>query len=97
VLGTLSALIDLNSATRGPHIFVLFGSALLLASWRPEWAWHWAVAVGPALVLQTGHWGPYAVDQFDVFYGIVPAAAGAICGVCLRRIIERINRNAIIR
>jgi hypothetical protein len=37
------------------------------------------------------------VDQFDVFYGIFPAAAGAICGVCLRRIIERMNRKAIIR
>jgi hypothetical protein len=100
VLGTLSALIDLNTATRWPHILLLFGSALLLARWRPEWAWRWALAVAlclPTLVLLTGHWGPYAVDQFDVFYGIVPAAAGAICGICLRRIIERMNRNAIIR
>jgi hypothetical protein len=100
VLGTVSALIDLHSATRWPHIFLLFGSALLLARWRPEWAWRWALAVGlclPALVLLTQQWGPYAVDQFDVFYGVVPAAAGVICGVCLRRIIDRMNRNAIIR
>jgi hypothetical protein len=95
VLGTVSALIDLNSATRWPHIFVLFGSALLLTRWRPKWAWRWAVAVTlclPALVLLTGHWGPYAVDQFDVFYGIVPAAAGVICGVFLGRVIDRMNR-----
>jgi hypothetical protein len=100
MLGSFSALIDLNSATRWPYILLLFGSALLLARWRAEWAWRWVVAVGlclPALVLLTGHWGPYAVDQLDVFYGIVPAAAGAICGVCLRRIIERMNRKAIIR
>jgi hypothetical protein len=100
MLGTVSALIDLHSATRWPHIFLLFSSALILACWRPEWAWRWALAVGlclPALVLLTRYWGPYAVDQFDVFYGIVPATAGVICGVCLRRIIDRMQRNAITR
>jgi hypothetical protein len=100
VLGTVSALIDLHSATRWPHIFLLFGSALLLAHWRPEWAWRWALVVGlclPAVVLLTHYWGPYAADQFDVFYGMVPATAGVICDVCLRRIIGRMNRNVMSR
>jgi hypothetical protein len=100
VLGTASALIDLHSATRWPHIFLLFASGLALACWRPEWAWRWAIAVAlclPAWVLLTRYWGPYAVDQFDVFYGTVPATAGVICGVCSRRIMDRMNRNAISR
>jgi hypothetical protein len=100
VLGTISALIDLQSATRWPHIALLSISALLLALWRPDWAWRWALALGlclPALVLLTHQWGPYAVDQFDVFYGMVPAAAGVIGGVCLRRMVDRMNRNPIIR
>jgi hypothetical protein len=98
VLGTVSALIDLRSDTRWPHICLLFGSALLLAYWRPEWAWRWGLTVGlclPALVVLTRNWGPYVVDQFDVFYGLVPATAGVICGVCLRRAIDRIKRAAI--
>jgi|GraSoiStandDraft_57_1057295.scaffolds.fasta_scaffold66890_4 hypothetical protein len=100
MLGTVSAIIDLHSATRWPHIFLLFSSALILACWRPEWAWRWALAAGlclPALVLLTRYWGPYALDQFDVFYGLVPATAGVICGVCLRRIFDRLHRNAITR
>jgi hypothetical protein len=100
VLGTVSALIDLQSPTRWPHIALLLSSALLLALWRPDWAWRWALAVSlclPALVLLTDRWGTYAVDQFDVFYGIVPAAAGVIGGVCLRRMIDRMNRHPTIR
>jgi hypothetical protein len=36
VLGTASALIELHSATRWPHIFLLFAAGLVLACWRPE-------------------------------------------------------------
>jgi hypothetical protein len=73
----------LNSASRWPYILVALGCGCRALSSR------FGTANGP--------WGPYEVDQFDVFYGIFPAAAGAICGVCLRRIIERMNRKAIIR
>jgi hypothetical protein len=98
VLGTASALIDVHSATRWPHIFLLFASGLALACWRPEWAWRWALATAlclPAWVVLTHFWGPYATDQFDVFYGIVPATVGVICGVCSRWIMDRMGRNAI--
>lgn len=100
VLGTVSALIDLHSPTRWPHIFLLFGSALCIGCWRPGWAWRWVFVLGlclPGLVLLTGQWGPYAVDQFDVFYGLVPATAGVVCGVFLRRITDHMHRNAITR
>jgi hypothetical protein len=41
--------------------------------------------------------GPYAVDQFDVFYGIVPAAVGTICAAWMRRISDWLNKKALIR
>jgi hypothetical protein len=100
LLGIVSAIVDLHSANRWPHIFLLFCSALLLALWRPKWAWRWALAVGlclPTFVLLTRDWGPYAVDQFDVFYGIVPAAVGTICGAAMRRISDWLNKRALTR
>jgi hypothetical protein len=99
-LGIVSATIDLRSANRWPHILLLFCSALALALWEPKWAWRWALAVGlclPTFVLLTRDWGPYAVDQFDVFYGIVPAAVGTVCGAAMRHISGRLNKKALTR
>jgi hypothetical protein len=100
LLGMVSAMVDLHSAHRWPLIFLLFCSALLLALWQPKWAWRWAFAVWlclPTFVLLTRYWGPYAVDQFDVFYGIVPAAVGTICAAWMRRISDWLNKKALIR
>lgn len=100
LLGIVSAVIDLHSPNRRPYIFLLFCSALILALWQPKWPWRWTLAVGlclPAFVLLTGDWGPYALDRFDVFYGIPPAAAGTICGASMRRISDRLNKKTVTR
>jgi hypothetical protein len=100
LLGIISAAMDLHSASRWPHIIFLFCSAFLLTLWQPKWPWRWAAIVAlclPIGVLALRDWGPYAVDQFDVFYGIVPAAAGTICGLVIRRISDRLTKKALTR
>jgi hypothetical protein len=95
LLGIISAAIDLHSANRWPYVILLFCSAFLLTLWQPKWPWRWAAIVAlclPIAVLALRDWGPYAVDQFDVFYGIVPAAAGTICGLVIWRIADRLNK-----
>jgi hypothetical protein len=85
--GIASALVDLNSSTRWPYIVLLWAFGLALASWRPKWAWRWTFLLGlslPAVVLVTNNWGPYSVDRFDVFYGLVPSTLGTLAGLALR-------------
>jgi hypothetical protein len=97
-LGIISAAIDLHSANRWPHVILLFCSAFVLTLWKPKCPWRWAAIVAlclPIAVLAVRDWGPYAVDQFDVFYGIVPAAAGTICGLMIRHISDRLNNKAL--
>jgi hypothetical protein len=87
--GILSAFVDLQSATRWPHVLLLASFGLILAYWQPKWAWRWTlllVAGLPTFVILTKNWGPYSVDRFDVFYGIVPAALGTLGGLVLRRV-----------
>ena len=88
-LGITSALIDLQSSTRWLYVVLLSTSGLVLAFWRPKWAWRWALLLGlclPSVVLVTNIWGPYVVDRFDVFYGLVPSALGATSGLVLRKL-----------
>ena len=90
--GMASALIDLQSSTRWPYIVLLFTFGVIFASWRPKWAWRWTGLLGlclPAVVLITNHWGPYSVDRFDVFYGLVPSGLGTLVGLALRKIPDR--------
>jgi len=85
--GISSAFVDLNSSTRWPYIGLLFTFGLILKSWRPKWAWRWIAVLGlslPAIVLLTNKWGPYSIDRFDVFYGLVPATVGSLAGLALR-------------
>jgi hypothetical protein len=92
VFGIASALVDLHSSTRWPHIILLCTCGFVLASWRPKWAWRWVIVVGlclPVLVLITNNWGPYSVDRFDVFYGLVPCTVGAVIGLVLRSLASR--------
>src|SRR5262249_3437962 len=87
VLALAAALLDLHSSSRWPYVSALFCVALLLTLLQPKRAWRWtllAAFILPAFVLISGHWGPYAVDRFDVFYGLVPAAIGTLIGVGLR-------------
>lgn len=87
--GLASALVDLHSSTRRPYIGLLCAFGLTLASWRPKWAWRWTLLLGlslPAVVLVTNNWGPYSVDRFDVFYGLVPATLGTLAGLALRSV-----------
>jgi hypothetical protein len=86
-VGIVSSVVDLNSSTRWPYIALLFTFGLILTFWRPKWAWRWIAVLGlclPAVVLFTNNWGPYTVDRFDVFYGLVPAIAGLLVGLALR-------------
>jgi hypothetical protein len=87
--GIASALVDLHSSTRWPYILLLCAFGLSLASWRPKWAWRWTFLLGlslPAVVLVTNNWGPYSVDRFDVFYGLVPSTLGTLAGLALRSV-----------
>ena len=89
LLGMIAAGIDLHSGSRWPYIILLFCSGLLIAVCSPRWTWRWTITLGlslPALVLLSGNWGPYSVDQFDVFYGFVPATLGTLVGLATRRI-----------
>jgi hypothetical protein len=93
-LGMLSAAVDLGSATRRPYSVLMVSFSFALACWQPNWAWRWPFLVGcclPVVVLLTRNWGPYQVDQFDVFYGLVPAAIGAMMGVFARRGTDRLR------
>jgi hypothetical protein len=88
VLSLGAALLDLHSATRWPYLIAVCGIALLLTLFWPRWAWRWALLVAlilPAFVLLSGEWGPYGTDQFDVFYGVLPAALGTLVGLGLRK------------
>jgi len=88
-LGITSALVDLHSSTRSPYIGLLCAFGLTLACWRPKWAWRWTFLLGlslPAVVLATNNWGPYSVDRFDVFYGLVPSTLGTLAGLALRSV-----------
>lgn len=87
-LGTVSAVVDLRSETRWPHAILMVSFSFALAYWQPKWAWRWPFLVAcclPVVVLASRNWGPYQFDQFDVFYGLVPAAMGTILGVMVRR------------
>ena len=88
VLGLGAALLDLRSVTRWPYAICVCGISLFLTLLQPRWAWRWtllASLVLPAFVLLSGEWGPYRVDQFDVFYGLVPAGIGTLLGLGLRK------------
>ena len=94
--GIASAVVDLHSATRWPYMSLLCAFGVTLACWRPKWAWRWIIPLAlslPAVILITNHWGPYAVDRFDVFYGLVPAALGTLAGLALgvvsRRLLQK--------
>ena len=96
--GILSAFVDLQSATRWPHILLLCSFGVILAYWKPKWAWRWTflLAVGlPVFVLVTKNWGPYSVDRFDVFYGLVPAALGTLAGIVLRRMSRSLSHGSV--
>src|ERR1700674_4480813 len=96
--GTLSAFVDLQSATRWPHILLLGSFGLILAYWQPKWAWRWTlllVAGLPAFVILTKNWGPYSVDRFDVFYGLVPATLGTLGGMVLRRMSRSLKHEPV--
>jgi hypothetical protein len=91
VLGLGAALLDLRSTTRGPYAIAVCGIALLLTLVWPRWAWRWALLAAlvlPAFVLLSGDWGPYRVDQFAVFYGVVPAGVGTLLGLGLRKAVS---------
>jgi hypothetical protein len=86
--GIASAFIDLHSATRWPYIALLCVFGVTLACWQPKWAWRWIIPLTlslPAVVLVTNSWGPYSVDRFDLFYGLVPSTVGTLAGLALRR------------
>lgn len=88
VLAVGAALLDLHSTTRWPYLISVFGIALLLTLFRPRRAWRWtllAALVLPGFVLLSGDWGPYRADQFDVFYGVLPAGLGTLAAVGLRK------------
>jgi len=88
VFGLGAALLDLHSATRWPYIIAVCAIALSLTLFRPRWAWRWtllAALVLPVFVLLSGEWGPYRLDQFDVFYGVLPAGLGTLLGLGLRK------------
>ena len=96
--GILSAFVDLQSATRWPHILLLCSFGVILAYWKPKWAWRWTLllTVGlPAFVLITKNWGPYSLDRFDVFYGLVPAALGTLAGILLRRMSRSLSHGSV--
>lgn len=98
VLALAAALLDLHSSSRWPYVSALFCVALLLTLLQPKRAWRWtllAAFILPAFVLISGHWGPYAVDRFDVFYGLVPAAIGTLIGVGLRSGLSRLRVGTI--
>jgi hypothetical protein len=42
----------------------------------------------PVFVLLSGDWGPYRVDQFDVFYGVLPAGLGTLVALGLREAVN---------
>jgi hypothetical protein len=88
-LGIASALVDLHSSTRWPYVVLLTTFGVILASWRPKGAWRWIFLLGlslPAVVFATNSWGPYSVDRFDVFYGLVPSTLGTLAGLALRSV-----------
>ena len=88
VLGLGTAILDLRSTTRWPYLTAVCGIAVMLTLLQPKWAWRWALLAAlylPTFVLLSDNWGPYRVDRFDVFYGLVPAGLGTILGMALRR------------
>ena len=91
--GIASAVVDLNSTTRWRYVALLFVFGMILTYWRPKWAWRWIALLGlslPAIVLITNNWGPYSVDRFDVFYGLVPCTVGALSGWGIRSASRRL-------
>lgn len=91
--GVFAAFVDLNSATRWPYILLLCGFTLILAYWQPKWAWRWILPLGlslPIVAVVTKDWGPYAIDRFDVFYGLVPCVLGTLAGVAMRGLSSRL-------
>jgi hypothetical protein len=88
MLGLGAALLDLRSVTRWPYVIAECGIALLLTLFWPRWAWRWPLLIAlilPTFILLSGNWGPYRTDQFDVFYGVLPAALGTLVGFGLRK------------
>lgn len=88
VLGLGAAVVDLRSATRWPYGISVCGISLLLTLLQPRWAWRWTLLAAlalPAFVLLSGEWGPYRLDRFDVFYGLLPAGLGMLLGLVLRK------------
>jgi len=93
-LGLAMTLIDLRSATRWPYAILMGLSAFALTCWRPRWAWRWTALVAlilPAYVLLSARWGPYSVDHFDVFYGLVPATLGTVLALAWHRAREAVT------
>lgn len=91
ILGLGAALLDLRSATRWSYVIAVCGIAFLLTLFWPRWAWRWAFLAAlilPIFVLLSGEWGPYRTDQFDVFYGLLPAGLGTLLGLGLRKTVS---------
>ena len=87
-LGLASALVDLRSATRWPYAISMGLIAFVLAYWRPNWVWRWTLLVAlvlPTLAVLSNRWGPYSLDRFDVFLGLVPATLGTLVAVAWRK------------
>jgi len=88
VLGVGASVLDLRSSTRWPYLIAVSGIALLLTLLQPRRAWRWALLsamVLPTFVLLSDDWGPYRLDQFDVFYGLIPAGLSTLAGLGLRK------------
>ncbi len=89
LLSLTAALIDLRAGSRLPYLVATCLIAFGLAYTQPKWAWRWTLLVAlmlPAVVLVSNRWGPYAIDRFDVFYGLAPAALGTLVAVTWRKL-----------
>ncbi|MDQ3697201.1 MAG: beta-lactamase family protein [Gemmatimonadota bacterium] len=88
--GLAIAMLDQASDTRRPMWIALGATSALFAWWRPVAAWRWGLLVAagiPLLAAVSDTRGPYAFDQADAMYGIVPAILVAmIVAFCRRRI-----------
>lgn len=86
VIGVTAALADLRLLSRAPYLGALVLAGATLTFVRPRQSWRWAAMLAlslPLVVVLTGNWGPYQHDQFDAFYGIVPALGGMVFSQCV--------------
>lgn len=90
VAGLAIAMLDQASDTRRPMWIALGATSAVFAWCRPVAAWRWGLLLAtgiPLLATVSDTGGPYAFDQADAMYGIVPAILVAmIVAFCRRRI-----------